>query len=206
MCRRKLFKYVLLLVCVLFVFSLEKVFSLSQEQTQLTISSENSIVLQQEQKDLNSLSMNSKQSLNETQNISSSSQTSSMKLTALLKNQLEDLKALDMKLETLENSLEDVSKHNPLLLNSLNESKITIEQLKENNRKLQEALLSNKEDTGFITELFAESQIELEQIKAYVGSLETQVKSLEKQRWVFGGIGVSVGVCIASTIFLLVMN
>ena len=206
MCRRKLFKYVLLLVYVSFVFSLEKVFSLSQEQTQLTISSENSIVLQQEQKNLNSLSMNSKQSLNETQNISSSSQTSSMKLTALLKNQLEDLKALDMKLETLENSLEDVSKHNPLLLNSLNESKITIEQLKENNRKLQEALLSNKEDTGFITELFAESQIELEQIKAYVGSLETQVKSLEKQRWVFGGIGVSVGVCIASTIFLLVMN
>ena len=206
MCRRKLFKYVLLLVYVSFVFSLEKVFSLSQEQTQLTISSENSIVLQQEQKDSNSLSMNSKQSLNETQNISSSSQTSSMKLTALLKNQLEDLKALDMKLETLENSLEDVSKHNPLLLNSLNESKITIEQLKENNRKLQEALLSNKEDTGFITELFAESQIELEQIKAYVGSLETQVKSLEKQRWVFGGIGVSVGVCIASTIFLLVMN
>ena len=206
MCRRKLFKYVLLLVYVSFVFSLEKVFSLSQEQTLLTISSENSIVLQQEQKDLNSLSMNSKQSLNETQNISSSSQTSSMKLTALLKNQLEDLKVLDMKLETLENSLEDVSKHNPLLLNSLNESKITIEQLKENNRKLQEALLSNKEDTGFITELFAESQIELEQIKAYVGSLETQVKSLEKQRWVFGGIGVSVGVCIASTIFLLVMN
>ena len=206
MCRRKLFKYVLLLVCVLFVFSLEKVFSLSQEQTQLTVSSENSIVLQQEQKDLNSLSTNSKQSLNETQNISSSSQTSSMKLTALLKNQLEDLKALDMKLETLENSLEDVSKHNPLLLNSLNESKITIEQLKENNRKLQEALLSNKEDTGFITELFAESQIELEQIKTYVGSLETQVKSLKKQRWVFGGIGVSVGVCIASTIFLLVMN
>ena len=206
MCRRKLFKYVLLLVYVSFVFSLEKVFSLSQEQTQLTISSENSIVLQQEQKDSNSPSMNSKQSLNETQNISSSSQTSSMKLTALLKNQLEDLKALDMKLETLENSLEDVSKHNPLLLNSLNESKITIEQLKENNRKLQEALLSNKEDTGFITELFAESQIELEQIKAYVGSLETQVKSLEKQRWVFGGIGVSVGVCIASTIFLLVMN
>ena len=206
MCRRKLFKYVLLLVCVLFVFSLEKVFSLSQEQTQLTISSENSIVLQQEQKNLNSLSMNSKQSLNETQNISNSSQTSSMKLTALLKNQLEDLKALDMKLETLENSLEDVSKHNPLLLNSLNESKITIEQLKENNRKLQEALLSNKEDTGFITELFAESQIELEQIKTYVGSLESQVKSLKKQRWVFGGIGVSVGVCIASTIFLLVMN
>ena len=206
MCRRKLFKYVLLLVYVSFVFSLEKVFSLSQEQTLLTISSENSIVLQQEQKNLNSLSMNSKQSLNETQNISSSSQTSSMKLTALLKNQLEDLKALDMKLETLENSLEDVSKHNPLLLNSLNESKITIEQLKENNRKLQEALLSNKEDTGFITELFAESQIELEQIKAYVGSLETQVKSLEKQRWIFGGIGVSVGVCIASTIFLLVMN
>ena len=206
MCRRKLFKYVLLLVCVLFVFSLEKVFSLSPEQTRLTISSENSIVLQQEQKDLNSLSMNSKQSLNETQNISSSSQTSSMTLTALLKNQLEDLKALDMKLETLENSLEDVSKHNPLLLNSLNESKITIEQLKENNRKLQEALLSNKEDTGFITELFAESQIELEQIKAYVGSLESQVKSLRKQRWVFGGIGVSVGVCIASTIFLLVMN
>lgn len=206
MCRRKLFKYVLLLVCVSFVFSLEKVFSLSQEQTQLTISSENSIVLQQEQKNLNSLSMNSKQSLNETQNISSSSQTSSMTLTALLKNQLEDLKALDMKLETLENSLEDVSKHNPLLLNSLNESKITIEQLKENNRKLQEALLSNKEDTGFITELFAESQIELEQIKAYVGSLETQVESLKKQRWVFGGIGVSVGVCIASTIFLLVMN
>ena len=206
MCRRKLFKYVLLLVCVLFVFSLEKVFSLSQEQTQLTISSENSIVLQQEQKDLNSLSMNSKQSLNETQNISSSSQTSSMTLTALLKNQLEDLKTLDMRLETLENSLEDVSKHNPLLLNSLNESKITIEQLKENNRKLQEALLSNKEDTGFITKLFAESQTELEQIKAYVGSLESQVKSLRKQRWVFGGIGVSVGVCIASTIFLLVMN
>ena len=57
-----------------------------------------------------------------------------------------------------------------------------------------------------VTELFAESQIELEQIKAYVGSLETQVKSLKKQRWVFGGIGVSVGVCIASTIFLLVMN
>ena len=206
MCRRKLFKYVLLLVCVLFVFSLEKVFSLSQEQTQLTISSENSIVLQKEQKDLNSPSMNSKQSLNETQNISSSSQTSSTKLTALLKNQLEDLKALDMKLETLENSLEDVSKHNPLLLNSLNESKITIEQLKENNRKLQEALLSNKEDTGFITELFAESQIELEQIKVYVGSLESQVESLKKQRWIFGGIGVSVGVCIASTIFLLVMN
>ena len=206
MCRRKLFKYVLLLVYVSFVFSLEKVFSLSQEQTQLTISRENSIVLQQEQKDSNSPSTNSKQFLNETQNISSSSQTSSMKLTALLKNQLEDLKALDMKLETLENSLEDVSKHNPLLLNSLNESKITIEQLKENNRKLQEALLSNKEDTGFITELFAESQIELEQIKAYVGSLETQVKSLKKQRWVFGGIGVSVGVCIASTIFLLVMN
>ena len=206
MCRRKLFKYVLLLVCVLFVFSLEKVFSLSQEQTQLTISSENSIVLQKEQKDLNSPSMNSKQSLNETQNISSSSQTSSTKLTALLKNQLEDLRALDMKLETLENSLEDVSKHNPLLLNSLNESKITIEQLKENNRKLQEALLSNKEDTGFITELFAESQLELEQIKAYVGSLESQVESLKKQRWIFGGIGVSVGVCIASTIFLLVMN
>lgn len=206
MCRRKLFKYVLLLVCVLFVFSLEKVFSLSQEQTQLTISSENSIVLQQEQKDLNSPSMNSKQSLNETQNISSSSQTSSMTLTALLKNQLEDLKTLDMRLETLENSLEDVSKHNPLLLNSLNESKITIEQLKENNRKLQEALLSNKEDTGFITELFAESQIELEQIKKYVGSLETRVKSLEKQRWIFGGIGVSVGVCLTSTIFLLLMN
>ena len=206
MCKRKLFKYVLLLVCVLFVFSLEKVFSLSQEQTLLIISSENSIVLQQEQKDLNSPSTNSKQSLNETQNISSSSQTSSTKLTALLKNQLEDLKALDMKLETLENSLEDVSKHNPLLLNSLNESKITIEQLKENNRKLQEALLSNKEDTGFITELFAESQLELEQIKAYVGSLESQVESLKKQRWVFGGIGVSVGVCIASTIFLLVMN
>ena len=206
MCKRKLFKYVLLLVCVLFVFSLEKVFSLSQEQTLLIISSENSIVLQQEQKDLNSPSMSSKQSLNETQNISSSSQTSSTKLTALLKNQLEDLKALDMKLETLENSLEDVSKHNPLLLNSLNESKITIEQLKENNRKLQEALLSNKEDTGFITELFAESQLELEQIKAYVGSLESQVESLKKQRWVFGGIGVSVGVCIASTIFLLVMN
>ena len=206
MCRRKLFKYVLLLVCVLFVFSLEKVFSLSQEQTQLTISRENSIVLQQEQKDLNSPSTNSKQCLNETQNISSSSQTSSTKLTALLKNQLEDLKALDMRLETLENSLEDVSKHNPLLLNSLNESKITIEQLKENNRKLQEALLSNKEDTGFITELFAESQLELEQIKAYVGSLESQVKSLKKQRWIFGGIGVSVGVCIASTIFLLVMN
>lgn len=206
MCRRKLFKYVLLLVCVLFVFSLEKVFSLSQEQTQLTVSSENSIVLQQEQKDLNSPSTSSKQSLNETQNISRSSQTSSMTLTALLKNQLEDLKMLDMKLETLESSLEDVSKHNPLLLNSLNESKITIEQLKENNRKLQEALLSNKEDTGFITELFAESQIELEQIKAYVGSLESQVKSLRKQRWIFGGIGVSVGVCIASTIFLLVMN
>ena len=206
MCRRKLFKYVSLLVCVLFVFSLEKVFSLSPEQTQLTVSSENSIVLQQEQKDLNSPSTSSKQSLNETQNISSSSQTSSMTLTALLKNQLEDLKALDMKLETLESSLEDVSKHNPLLLNNLNESKITIEQLKENNRKLQEALLSNKEDTGFITELFAESQIELEQIKKYVGSLETRVKSLEKQRWIFGGIGVSVGVCIASTIFLLVMN
>ena len=206
MCRRKLFKYVLLLVCVLFVFSLEKVFSLSPEQTQLTISSENSIVLQQEQEDLNSLSTNSKQSLNETQNISNSSQTSSTKLTALLKNQLEDLKTLDMRLETLENSLEDVSKHNPLLLNSLNESKITIEQLKENNRKLQEALLSNKEDTGFITELFAESQIELEQIKVYVGSLESQVESLKKQRWIFGGIGVSVGVCIASTIFLLVMN
>ena len=206
MCKRKLFKYVLLLVCVLFVFSLEKVFSLSQEQTQLTISSENSIVLQKEQKDLNSPSTSSKQSLNETQNISSSSQTSSMTLTALLKNQLEDLKALDMRLETLENSLEDVSKHNPLLLNSLNESKITIEQLKENNRKLQEALLSNKEDTGFITELFAESQLELEQIKVYVGSLESQVESLKKQRWIFGGIGVSVGVCIASTIFLLVMN
>ena len=91
-------------------------------------------------------------------------------------------------------------------MNSLNESKITIEQLKENNRKLQEALLSNKEDTGFITELFAESQIELEQIKVYVGSLESQVESLKKQRWIFGGIGVSVGVCIASTIFLLVMN
>ena len=206
MCRRKLFKYVSLLVCVLFVFSLEKVFSLSPEQTQLTVSSENSIVLQQEQKDLNSPSMSSKQSLNETQNISSSSQTSSMTLTALLKNQLEDLKALDMRLETLENSLEDVSKHNPLLLNNLNESKITIEQLKENNRKLQEALLSNKEDTGFITELFAESQIELEQIKKYVGSLETRVKSLEKQRWIFGGIGVSVGVCLTSTIFLLLMN
>ena len=206
MCRRKLFKYVSLLVCVLFVFSLEKVFSLSPEQTQLTISSENSIVLQKEQKDLNSPSTNSKQSLNETQNISSSSQTSSMTLTALLKNQLEDLKTLDMRLETLENSLEDVSKHNPLLLNSLNESKITIEQLKENNRKLQEALLSNKEDTGFITELFAESQIELEQIKVYVGSLESQVESLKKQRWIFGGIGVSVGVCIASTIFLLMMN
>lgn len=206
MCKRKLFKYVLLLVCVLFVFSLEKVFSLSQEQTQLTISSESSIMLQQEQKNLNSPSTNSKQSLNETQNISSSSQTSSMTLTALLKNQLEDLKTLDMRLETLENSLEDVSKHNPLLLNSLNESKITIEQLKENNRKLQEALLSNKEDTGFITELFAESQIELEQIKVYVGSLESQVKSLKKQRWVFGGIGVSIGVCITSTIFLLVMN
>ena len=206
MCRRKLFKYVSLLVCVLFVFSLEKVFSLSQEQTQLTISSENLIVLQKEQKDLNSPSMSSKQSLNETQNISSSSQTSSMTLTALLKNQLEDLKALDMRLETLENSLEDVSKHNPLLLNNLNESKITIEQLKENNRKLQEALLSNKEDTGFITELFAESQIELEQIKKYVGSLETRVKSLEKQRWIFGGIGVSVGVCLTSTIFLLLMN
>ena len=206
MCKRKLLKYVLLLVCVLFVFSLEKVFSLSPEQTQLTISSENSIVPQQEQKDLNSPSTSSKQSLNETQNISSSSQTSSMTLTALLKNQLEDLKALDMRLETLENSLEDVSKHNPLLLNNLNESKITIEQLKENNRKLQEALLSNKEDTGFITELFAESQIELEQIKKYVGSLETRVKSLEKQRWIFGGIGVSVGVCLTSTIFLLVMN
>ena len=206
MCKRKLFKYVLLLVCVLFVSSLEKVFSLSPEQTQLTVSSESSIMLQQEQKDLNSPSTNSKQSLNKTQNISSSSQTSSMTLTALLKNQLEDLKALDMRLETLENSLEDVSKHNPLLLNSLNESKITIEQLKENNRKLQEALLSNKEDTGFITELFAESQIELEQIKKYVGSLESQVESLKKQRWIFGGIGVSVGVCIASTIFLLVMN
>lgn len=206
MCRRKLFKYVLLLVCVLFVFSLEKVFSLSPEQTQLTVSSENSIVLQKEQKDLNSLSTSSKQSLNETQNISNSSQTSSMTLTALLKNQLEDLKALDMRLETLESSLEDVSKHNPLLLNSLNESKITIEQLKENNRKLQEALLSNKEDTGFITELFAESQMELEQIKKYVGSLESQVESLKKQRWIFGGIGVSVGVCLTSTIFLLLMN
>lgn len=90
----------------------------------------------------------------------------------------------------------------------MNESKITIEQLKENNRKLQEALLSNKEDTGFITELFAESQIELEQIKVYVGSLESQVKSLKKQRWIFGGIGVSVGACLgaclASTFFLLI--
>lgn len=86
----------------------------------------------------------------------------------------------------------------------MNESKITIEQLKENNRKLQEALLSNKEDTGFITELFAESQIELEQIKLYVSSLEIQVKSLKKQRWVFGGIGISIGACLASTIFLLV--
>ena len=88
----------------------------------------------------------------------------------------------------------------------MNESKITIEQLKENNRKLQEALLSNKEDTGFITELFAESQTELEQIKAYVGSLESQVKSLRMQRWVFGGLGVSIGVCLTSTIFLLMMN
>ena len=88
----------------------------------------------------------------------------------------------------------------------MNESKITIEQLKENNRKLQEALLSNKEDTGFITELFAESQIELEQIKKYVGSLESKVKSLERQRWIFGGIGVSVGICLTSTIFLLMMN
>lgn len=205
MCKRNIsFKYLLLLVCVLFVFSLEKVFSLSQEQPQLTVYNENLMTQEQEQKDWKNPSMNNKQSLNETQDTSNNSPTSSMTLTALLKNQLEDLKALDVKLGMLENSLEDLSKHNPLLLSNLNESKITIEQLKENNRKLQEALLSNKEDTGFITELFAESQIELEQIKLYVSSLEIQVKSLKKQRWVFGGIGISIGACLASTIFLLV--
>lgn len=89
-------------------------------------------------------------------------------------------------------------------MNNLNESKITIEQLKENNRKLQEALLSNKEDTGYITELFAESQAEVEQIRAYVGLLEAQVKSLKRQRWVFGGIGISIGVCLTSAFFLLI--
>lgn len=205
MCKRNIsFKYLLLLVCVLFVFSLEKVFSLSQEQPQLTVYNENLMTQEQEQNDWKSPSMSNKQSLNETQDTSNNSPTSSMTLTALLKNQLEDLKALDVKLGMLENSLEDLSKHNPLLLSNLNESKITIEQLKENNRKLQEALLSNKEDTGFITELFAESQIELEQIKLYVSSLEIQVKSLKKQRWVFGGIGISIGACLASTIFLLV--
>lgn len=204
MCKRKLlFKYLLLSVCVLFVFSLGKALALSVEQTQLTVSSENLMTLQQEPKSLNSLSMNSKQSLNETPKTSNSSQTSSTSLTALLKSQLEDLKTLDGKLVMLESSLEDLSKHNPSLLNNLNESKITIEQLKENNRKLQEALLSNKEDTGYITELFAESQAEVEQIKAYVGLLEAQVKSLKRQRWVFGGIGISIGVGLASAFFLL---
>lgn len=204
MCKRKLlFKYLLLSVCVLFVFSLEEAHTLSVEQTQSTISSENLMTLQQEPKSLNSLSMNSKQSLNETPKTSNSSQTSSTSLTLLLKSQLEDLRALDGKLATLESSLGDLSKHNPSLLNNLNESKITIEQLKENNRKLQEALLSNKEDTGYITELFAESQAEVEQIKAYVGLLEAQVKSLKRQRWVFGGIGISIGVGLASAFFLL---
>lgn len=204
MCKRKLlFKYLLLSVCVLFVFSLGKALALSVEQTQLTVSSENLMTLQQEPKSLNSLSMNSKQSLNETPKTSNSSQTSSTSLTALLKSQLEDLKTLDGKLVMLESSLEDLSKHNPSLLNNLNESKITIEQLKENNRKLQEALLSNKEDTGYITELFAESQAEVEQIKAYVGLLEAQVKSLKRQRWIFGGIGISIGVGLASAFFLL---
>lgn len=204
MCKRKLlFKYLLLSVCVLFVFSLGKALALSVEQTQLTVSSENLMTLQQEPKSLNNLSMNSKQSLNETPKTSNSSQTSSTSLTALLKNQLEDLRLLDGKLAMLESSLEDLSKHNPSLLNNLNESKITIEQLKENNRKLQEALLSNKEDTGYITELFAESQAEVEQIKAYVSLLEAQVKSLKRQRWVFGGIGISIGVGLASAFFLL---
>lgn len=205
MCKRKLlFKYLLLSVCVLFVFSLGKVFSLSMEPLQLTVSSENLMTQQHEPKSLNNLSMNNKPSLNETPKTLNSSQTSSTSLTLLLKNQLEDLRVLDGKLAMLESSLEDVSKHNPSLLNNLNESKITIEQLKENNRKLQEALLSNKEDTGFITELFAESQAEVEQIRAYVGLLEAQVKSLKRQRWVFGGIGISIGACLTSAFFLLI--
>lgn len=159
-----------------------------------------------ESQNLNKASTSSSSSSNKMSEHSTTSTQPQSQLSQLLNSQLQDLMMLDNTLAMLETSLDGSLNSSKSSLSKLEESKRLIEELKSNNQKLKDALFSNKDDTAHITMLFAESQLELDNLKQYVGNLEKEVKSLKSQRWIFGGVGISIGIVGGAGLMYLLLR
>lgn len=207
MCKKTL-SYILLFLLLVAspAFSGESTQGQTMEQIPLTDFGIDFTKPSKESQTLNSDLMSSNSSSSKMSKSSENSTQPQSQLSQLLNSQLQDLMMLDNTLAMLETSLDDSLNSSKSSLSKLEESKRLIEELKSNNQKLQEALFSNKDDTAHITMLFAESQLEIDKLRDHIGGLESKVKSLKNQRWIFGGIGVSIGIAGGVGLMYLLMR